>query len=184
MSNKKGLSVVEIMIVASLSSVLFMVLMTVMGRSQKTYQIGTHLMNTQNVMEQILSNLNSDFKSLVKLEEVGEGGKALKLTIRRNIEPETVEYRFDDLSGKLTRTVSANSQTTQSSDFGSEGMIELAMFRHVPGPIPWPDHLTVALSVVAVENRRAVGTTADNQTRISIVTQFYPQAIIPNPFVR
>ena len=175
----RGLSVVEILVVASISSFILMIAMMVVSRSKTNFRMGTELLDTQLMMEKILSRLNSDFNAMVKLVSIDKD-TSLVMKVKRSSAIEEVSYTFDQKTKVLTRVCKKGSQV-EMQNFGSAGMIDTILFLQKPGVtvngVFWPDHVTIALRVVPDEHQKT-------KVSFSIATQFFPATLIPNPFGR
>jgi type II secretory pathway component PulJ len=176
MSRKSGMTLTELAITVGLASVILLVILNIISGSQKNYTIGTNLMNTQLMMEKILMNLNSDFKRMTRLNFV-EPNKQISMTILDFNGEERVTYKFNAQAKELVRITKDQSGEIVRNSFQSANMIDSVKFLKIgkvlKRGIEWPEHINIAL--------RIIPSTQKSKVSFSVVTQFYPKAIIETP---
>ncbi|MBF0408467.1 MAG: hypothetical protein HQM10_14040 [Candidatus Riflebacteria bacterium] len=170
--NKNGVSVVEIMIVAALSSMILLAATLIMGRSTRTFKKGTDMLNTQVLMDGIVDKLRSDVRSLVRLVECTDNSVEF-IMITENGE-ETVKYVWEKDKQTLFRTDSK----FPNFNFHGAGQVKSFLFQPVPDKKSF-HYLNVAMQLRSDEK----GAKDIKESRLSIVCQFSSKCLeSDNPY--
>jgi|GEM_PF-885466 len=136
--SRRGMSIIEIMVVVALSTTILMVGTLLMNRTTKTFQKGTDMLNTQVLMDGIIENLRSDIRSLRELapKECNESmfsfyyfDKGVKLKI-------VYEYDHDEKTLRRTKQRLVNGDAskieTSKTDFHGPKQVESFIFLREP----------------------------------------------------
>jgi hypothetical protein len=173
-SLRRGLSVVEIMVVAALASVILMGASVMMGRTTRQFKKGTDMMNTQVLMDNIVERLRSDIRSLkgLVLDRCDETTFTF-LSISKDRELE-ISYRYDPQSKTLFRTEDGAKQF----DFHGARQIESFFFYPYPSKEEF-QYLNVAMQLTSDVPGEGTG------SRLSLISQFHSTCLEPRtPFGR
>jgi hypothetical protein len=171
---RRGLSVVEIMVVAALASVILMGASVMMGRTTRQFKKGTDMMNTQVLMDNIVERLRSDIRSLkgLVLDRCDETTFTF-LSISKDRELE-ISYRYDPQSKTLFRTEDGAKQF----DFHGARQIESFFFYPYPSKDEF-QYLNVAMQLTSDVPGEGTG------SRLSLISQFHSTCLEPRtPFGR
>ena len=74
LKNKKGITVMEIVIVIAISSIIMGVAMAMMSRSNTQFKRSTNMINIQRLMDNIIERIRSDVRSLKRIVPSDDNG--------------------------------------------------------------------------------------------------------------
>lgn len=169
-----GMSVVEIMIVAALSSLIMSAAIMLMSRTTRQFKKGTDMLNNQVLMDNIVERLRSDIRGLRKLKtnECDET-KFSFFAFNKGREVE-IAYEYDPETKTLFRVEGG----AQKSDFHGAKQVESLVFFPYPSKDDFR-HLNVAMQLISDEKGEGSG------SRLSIICQFHSTCLEPrSPFGR
>ncbi|MBI3037817.1 prepilin-type N-terminal cleavage/methylation domain-containing protein [bacterium] len=165
-----GMSVIEILVVLTLSSVILLGATTIMGRTTRTFKKGSDMLNTQVLLNSIVEQLRSDIRSLQELHECKPG--SLKFTIVRGGAKLPVSYLFSNQT--LIRT-----EEGKEKDFHGAGQVESLVFSQRLSRENTFQSLDVAMQLKSDEKGEG------KSSQLSIFCQFFSKCLEnPNPLWR
>ncbi|MFZ2956609.1 MAG: hypothetical protein WA705_06940 [Candidatus Ozemobacteraceae bacterium] len=175
---RKGLSVVEIMVVACLGSVILLAGSLMMSRTTRTFKKGTDMINTQVLMDTIVERLRTDVRMLTRVVEC-KPDKFVFLVNRDDtgaIKEEQITYTYNSSTKTLVKSDASNVYF----DFHGPKQVETFLFH------PILDETTKQFSCVNVAMQLKSDEHGEGQaSSLSIVCQFYSKCLGPNiPFGR
>ncbi len=187
---RRGLSVIEIMVVVALASLVLLGGSVLMSRTSRGYKKGTDMINTQVLLDSIVERLRTDIRSLVYIDQP----KPHRLEFIANLrgEPRKILYEYDEAKKTLTRTETGVAgavpsgggtpvNTDNKTDFRGAGQVMALVFDAVVDPPMSKNfhHLDLAVQLMSDEKGTGPG------SRLSIMCHFYSKCLeSPNPYRR
>ncbi len=162
---KRGMSVIETLIVATLASLVLLAGTLIMSRTTRSFKKGTDMLNTQVLMDTIVERLRSDVRSLKSLTTVSDTSFSF-IALDGSAEKQ-ISYEYDAPSKTLTRTADG-----KKSDFHGAKQVESFLFQPLPSGDDF-QYLNVAMQLKS----DAVGEGAGSQ--LSLVCQFHSKCLEP-----
>ncbi|RCK78046.1 MAG: hypothetical protein OZSIB_1822 [Candidatus Ozemobacter sibiricus] len=177
---------VEIMVVAALSSAILLSAMVVMSRTGRTFQKGTDLMNTQVLLESIVTQLRDDVRRLRSLVPGPGSCDDHHLTFQAwlrdaatgDLRLRKVAWAFDPQTRTLTRRI--DDDVAGQRDFHGPGQVVQTLFRPDKD---WNDFRSLTVVIQVNAERIAAGREEERATkagsRLAITCQFQPKCQEP-----
>ena len=181
-----GMSMTEIMVVAALSSLILLSAMMVMSRTGRTFQKGSDLMNTQVLLEAIVTQLRDDLRRLRSLETGAGACDDHHLTFTgwlrdpaiNEVRLRKVQWAFDPQARTLTRCVDGKADETR--DFHGAGQVVQAVFQPNRS---WEEFRFLQVLVQVNADQLPTGKEDDRATkagsRLALSCQFHPKCQEP-----
>ena len=186
-SGRRAVSLMEITVVAAISSAILGSAMMIMGRTGRTFQKGSGMLNTQVLLDSITDRLQNDvrgLRSLVLEPDETKYCNAKTLTFKAFADGKNcvIKYQFDPEKKALYRIVkepggNLDDDGNEKYDFHGSGQVIMAFFEPSNS---WKDfrYLNFVLQVNAdfvKEEDRA----KKAGSRLAGVCQFYPKSLEP-----
>lgn len=126
---KLGVTLVEIIVVASISCVVMTMAMLIMNRTTRQFQRGTDMLNIQRLMDNIVENIRTDIRSLKKVIPDKCDDNSFSFFAIKDGKEEKITYKYDEKSKTLFKI--AGSSNRKSNFHGSKQVVSF-MFKPVP----------------------------------------------------
>lgn len=175
---KKGVTMMEIVIVVALSSIIMTVAFLLMSRSNRQFKKGNDMISIQRLMDNIVERIRSDVRSLKYVKEHTDN--SFVFAIVRDGGEVTVSYRFNPEDKTLYRSESMRSELTneeeiKESDFhGAKQVLALSFTPEFNDESQNEfKHLNVALQIASNE----YSSKEKDASTLSIACQFYSTCV-------
>ncbi|EKD83961.1 MAG: hypothetical protein ACD_39C00336G0003 [uncultured bacterium] len=161
-----GVTLVEIVIIAAISSMVLTMAMLVMNRTTRHFKKGTDMVNIQRLMDSIVERIRTDVRSLKRTipEECSDTSFSF-FAIRDGAEKK-IRYTYD--AG--TQTLFRNDENRQSNFHGSK-QVKSFLFKPEPDTAGNFKFLNVAMQLISDEKGDGKAST------LSIACQFYSTCV-------
>ncbi|HEY9069697.1 MAG TPA: hypothetical protein VIV61_05535 [Candidatus Ozemobacteraceae bacterium] len=164
--NSRGMSVIEILIVATLASLVLLAGTLIMSRTTRSFKKGTDMLNTQVLMDAIVERLRSDVRSLKSISSLSDTALAF-ISLEGGTET-AIRYEYDPDTKTLTRQ-----RGTEKTDFHGARQVESFLFQALPSAGDF-QYLNVAMQLKSDMKGEGAG------SRLSIVCQFHSKCVEPS----
>jgi type II secretory pathway pseudopilin PulG len=163
---QSGITMVEIIIVISISSMVLTMAMLIMNRTTRHFKKGTDMLNVQRLMDNIVERIRTDVRSLksVVTKECSENSFSF-YAIRDGVEKK-IRYNYD----KETQTLFRNEEGLQSNFHGSR-QVKSFIFKPEMDENGRFGFLNVVMQLVSDEKG------GGNASTLSIACQFYSTCV-------
>ncbi|PKL50593.1 MAG: hypothetical protein CVV42_02390 [Candidatus Riflebacteria bacterium HGW-Riflebacteria-2] len=162
----RAVTMVEIVIVAAISSMVLTSAMLIMNRTTRHFKKGTDMLNIQRLMDSIVERIRTDVRSLK--HTVPEECKDDKFTFYaiRDGEAKKIEYTYD----ASTQTLFRRDENGQSNFHGSR-QVKSFLFKPKVNDAGKFEFLNVAMQLISDEKGTGGAST------LSIASQFYSTCV-------
>ncbi|MBF0543612.1 MAG: hypothetical protein HQM08_04225 [Candidatus Riflebacteria bacterium] len=169
-----GMSVVEIMVVAALTSLILLIGSIMMSRTTRTFKKGTDMLNTQVLMDGIVERLRTDIRCLIRIIDCTDS--VFEFVISTEMGEQNVKYSWD----KDRKTLFRNDSNSTNFDFHGTGQVKAFLFQPIPNKNEF-QYLNVAMQLTSDEKTGS----EKMESRLSIICQFSSRCLESiNPFGR
>ncbi len=161
-----GVTMVEIVIVAAISSLVLTSAMLIMNRTTRHFKKGTDMLNIQRLMDSIVERIRTDVRSLKNI--VPEECRDDRFTFYaiRDGEAKKIEYTYD----ASTQTLFRRDEKGQSNFHGSR-QVKSFLFKPELDSAGKFRFLNVAMQLISDEKGEGTAST------LSIASQFYSTCV-------
>jgi hypothetical protein len=165
-SRRKAVTLVEIVIVAAVSSMVLTSAMLIMNRTTRHFKKGTDMLNIQRLMDSIVERLRTDVRSLKKIVPGECRDDRFSFYAIRDGEAKKIEYTYD----ATTQTLFRKDEKGQSNFHGSR-QVKSFLFKPELDSAGKFKFLNVAMQLISDEKGEGKAST------LSIASQFYSTCV-------
>ena len=170
---KKGVTMMEIVIVAALSSIIMTVAFALMNRSNRQFKKGNDMISIQRLMDSIVERIRSDVRSLKRVKEYA--ANSFSFVVIKDGEEVTINYKFSDEDKTLYRSEETKLEGVRESDFhGANQVVSLYFEPNFSDDEKTVfNHLNVGLQIASNE----YSSKEKDASTLSIACQFYSTCV-------
>lgn len=165
-AKKMGVTMVEIVIVAAISSLVLTMAMLIMNRTTRHFKKGTDMLNVQRLMDNIVERIRTDVRSLKRIVPEECNDTSFSFFAIRDGQEKKVRYNYD----QDTQTLFRNEEGLQSNFHGSR-QVKSFLFKPEMSATGRFDFLNVVMQLVSEEKG------GGNASTLSIACQFYSTCV-------
>ena len=187
-SGKKGVTVVEIIIVILISSIIMGIGMAMMSRNNVQFKKSNDLISIQRLMDNIVERIRSDVRSLKRVKSYSKNG--IKFVIVKDLNEAMVEYKYDPDEKTLYRSeegVSLDSDfhgskqimsMTFNTDFvDDEDIEEQEEVDNGTSPAEKREFKSLSIAMQIAANEYRTSSKKTDISTLSIACQFYSTCV-------
>lgn len=163
---KLGVTMVEIIIVVTISSAVLTMAMLLMNRTTRHFKKGTDMLNIQRLMDNIVERIRTDVRSLKRINKDECTESSFSFVAIKDGEEQTISYRYDAESQTLFRD-----EVGVESNFHGARQVKSFVFSPELGNGDRFKFLNVAMQLASDEKGQGKSST------LSIVCQFYSTCV-------
>ncbi|OGK12034.1 MAG: hypothetical protein A2W80_14585 [Candidatus Riflebacteria bacterium GWC2_50_8] len=163
-----GVTLVEIVIIAAISSMVLTMAMLVMTRTTRHFKKGTDMVNIQRLMDSIVERIRTDVRSLKRIVPQECNDTSFSFFAIRDGEEKKIRYTYD----ADTQTLFRNDENRQSNFHGSR-QVQSFLFKPELDSAGNFKFLNVAMQLISDEKGEGAAST------LSIACQFYSTCVEP-----
>lgn len=165
---KFGVTMIEIVIVAAISSMVLTMAMLIMNRTTRHFKKGTDMLNNQRLMDNIVERIRTDVRSLKKpiTSECNDISFSF-YAIRDGVEKK-ISYQYD----KNRQTLFRNEEGRETNFHGAK-QVKSFLFKPEYDSTGRFRFLNVVMQLVSDDKSNSQG----NESTLSIACQFYSTCV-------
>ncbi len=163
-----GVTMIEIVIVAAISSAVLTMAMMIMNRTTRHFKKGTDMLNNQRLMDNIVERIRTDVRSLKKTVPGECSDVSFSFFAIRDGVEKKIRYQYD--SGKKTLF---RNEAGKESNFHGAKQVKTFLFKPEYDESGRFKFLNVAMQLISDES----GAVKDAASTLSIACQFYSTCV-------
>jgi hypothetical protein len=169
-----GVTLFEIMVVVSLSSMVLLGASKIMTRTTRTFKKGSDILNTQLILDSIIERIRSDIRSMAELGACEPEKLVCKIPAKgAGATLKDVEYLFDRSSRTLTREDKGESRKTNFQAVGKIKNLHFQWLKNEFSDPDKPDSGYLSLVIELESDERGEG----RETTIPFICHFSPKCL-------